>query len=214
VHCVVRRGPLAAFAFAGLGLTAGAAGEYVAVNVSRIVRHHARPQIEGIPIAAVLSWYSIIYGAFSSAELVLDAIATQSHPRRALAMTLGTAWVATSLDLVLDAYGLDRGFWEWNVAGSFARDVTGPNGRRGIPLINFGGWLILSAAVAALFVLLMPGRPEARPKSMISRLGALLLLPYYVPAAIWAVQTRRVRFLVYSALVPAVALVGTARRGA
>jgi len=45
----------------------------------------------------------------------------------------------TSLDLLLDSAGLDLELWQWSGDGSYAAEVEGPNGKRGVPLLNFAG---------------------------------------------------------------------------
>ncbi len=35
--------------------------------------------------------------------------------------------------------------------GPYATDIEGPNGRHGVPLLNFAGWLGLTASVAIAY---------------------------------------------------------------
>src|SRR3712207_8636075 len=35
--------------------------------------------------------------------------------------------------------GLDVGLWEWSGDGPYASEVEGPNGNRGVPLLNYAG---------------------------------------------------------------------------
>jgi hypothetical protein len=113
----------------------------------------------------------------------------------------------------MDPCGLDLGLWEWSVGGRYASEVAGPNGKRGVPLVNFAGWLGLIASVTTVYQHLDPpgdaagpprretaGNPEA------GRCAALLLLPYYLPAAAWALRRRRRKYLLYSAPFSAVLL--------
>jgi uncharacterized membrane protein len=81
--------------------------------------------------------------------------------------------------------------------------VKGPNGKRGVPLLNFVGWIGLTTSVALAYQRLNPGAgpscsgaasgPEA------GRCAALVLLSYYLPAAAWATKRRRRKYLLYSA---------------
>ena len=115
---------------------------------------------------------------------------------------------------LLDAYGLDRGLWEWSTDGRYATELAGPNGRRGIPLGNFAAWLLMTGGISATH-LLMDRRSGARGiPGAARRTGAALVLPYYLPAAWWALRTGRTRYLLYSCLVPLALVLGLAgRRG-
>jgi len=196
------RGVRKAVVFAAVGLGIGAAGEYVATSVVRGVRHHTRPKLGEVPVGAVLSWYAITYAAYDSVERSLGARGGT------WARVLGTALVATSLDLLLDVFGLATGLWEWRAGGPYAREIMGPNGQPGIPLGNFVAWPLMTAATVAAY-LQLTGRE--RPTGG-RGLGGVVLLGYYLPAALWAARRGRRRYLAYSALAPLAALWGA--RGA
>jgi uncharacterized membrane protein len=183
--------------FAALGLGVGATGEYLAINRARRLRHHTRPQVRGVPVGAVLAWYTIMYAAFATMQTVI------SRRHWPWAVPLGAATLATSLDLVLDCYGLDAGLWEWATDGPYARELVGPNGRRGIPRGNFLGWILMTAGVCLSYMLVAGERTDYSTARPLCRLPALILLPYYLVAAIWARQPGRRRFLVYSSAAPA-----------
>ena len=40
----------------------GVLGEYAAINVLKVLRHHVEPQDKGIPWAVALGWYNVGYG--------------------------------------------------------------------------------------------------------------------------------------------------------
>jgi uncharacterized membrane protein len=168
-------------------LATASAGEFSAVNLMKVVRHHGRPQIWGIPVTALLSWYVITYAAFDTAS---------AYTRGWLRAVL-TALIATSLDLLLDVYGLGKALWEWRDDGMYAREIVGPNGRRGIPVGNYIGWLLMTGAIASAFV-----KFTGKAKEQHHGVGGLLLLAYYGPAAVWAVRTRRLRYIAYGAIAP------------
>jgi hypothetical protein len=101
---------------------------------------------------------------------------------------------------------LNLGLWEWSGDGPYAAEVEGPNGKRGILLLNFAGWIGSTASVALAYQRL--GRDDGaarrlRPGGTGSpergRSAALLLLCYYLPAAVWALKRRRRKYLLYSA---------------
>jgi uncharacterized membrane protein len=204
-HSLRARGLRRTLLFAALGNAIPAVGEYLAINVAGALRHHARPQALGVPLVITLGWYNVSYAAYSVTESLLTGAGLRGSGRRR-ALPPATALLATNLDLLLDPAGLDAGLWEWNGEGTYARDLRGSNGRRGVPLFNFAGWLAIESSIALAYRSLAPdygttdrrspgraGGPEA------GRAAALLLLLYYLPAAAWAVKRRGWKYLLYSA---------------
>lgn len=203
LHSVRTRGLQRTAIFAGLGLGLPMAAELIGVNGSRALRHHTRPQLLGVPVPVVLAWYNVTYPTFVVVEQIARELGLPVSQDR-WALPLGTAAVATSLDLLLDCYGLDQGLWEWTEDGSYARDITGPNGKQGIPIANFVGWIVLTSAVTGSYVALTtPGNEaEVVNSSASGHTAALLLLPYYALGLAWAMIRRKPRYLLPSALVP------------
>jgi hypothetical protein len=197
--------------FVGLGLGLPALAEAYAVTLRRDLRHHMQPQLKGVPLNAILGWYTITYAVFSLLE---DIGIRHGLARRVPCWALppSTAAVATSLDLILDCVGLDLGLWEWSQGGPYAPEVVGPNGQHGIPVANFVGWLALTGSVTGCYLLLEPRLGEGPPPrgtagqrpATAGRTAALVLLPYYLGGAGWALGRRRPRYLLYSALCPLV----------
>jgi uncharacterized membrane protein len=208
-HSLRVRGLRRTLLFAALGNAIPVLGELLAVNVLKLLRHHVRPQVGGVPLAIALGWYNVAYGT----SAVMESILKDSGPhkdKRSRALAPAVALAATSLDLLLDPAGLDLGLWQWNVDGSYAAEVEGPSGKRGVPLLNFAGWLGVTAGVTLAYQRLDPvfaagsggvGGPQT------GRSAALLLLSYYLPAAAWASKERRREYLLYSAPFSAAALV-------
>jgi uncharacterized membrane protein len=193
----------ALFAALGLGLTT--LGEWYAVNVDRGIRHHSQPQVLGVPVNAALGWWTIASASHVLTDELLARAGASAAVRR-WSTPVGTALVATSLDLVLDPYGLANGYWEWRDGGPYASDIAGPNGRNGIPIGNYVAWIALTGGVSALYGVLTREKPVSHTPDT-AREAARILLPYYVPAAFWAIRERRPRYLLTSALFPvAVAL--------
>src|ERR671912_1766539 len=54
-------------------------------------------------------------------------------------------------DLLEDPFGLELGLWEWSEDGPYASEVKGPNGKRGVPLLNFAGWFALTTGVTLAY---------------------------------------------------------------
>lgn len=189
------RGLLCAAALFALSTGLPAFCEVLVTGPLGLLRHRTKPRIRGVPIAILLLWYNVIRGTHAATERALSRSPLSAGQRRE-ALPLGTALVATSLDLVMDPYGLDAGLWEWKVDGAYASEVVGNNGRRGVPVLNYLGWLVVVMGVVLGYVRLFPEGGSG------SRLPALLLLPQYLVSAGWAIRRRRPVYLLYSALFP------------
>jgi uncharacterized membrane protein len=182
-----------------LGVGLPAVGEVLAVGPLNLLRHRTRPRVAGVPVAVLLGWYCAIRGSYAVAGRALARLPLGETARRA-ALPPAAALVGTSLDLVLDPAGLDAGLWEWKGDGAYAPGVAGTNGRRGVPLVNYLGWLALvSGAVLAHGRVFGDDAGEGREAG---RLPGLLLVPPYLAAAAWAARSRRFRYLLYSAPFP------------
>ncbi len=186
------RGPLRAATFFALSTGTAAFGEALITGPFGLLRHRTKPRIRGVPVAILLLWYNVIYGVNAATARTLSRLPLTPDQRHE-ALPLGTSLAATSLDLAMDPFGLDAGLWEWKVDGAYAAEVRGANGQSGVPVLNYFGWLVLVMGVALGYVRLFP---NVRPGS---RLPALLLLPYYLVPAAWAIRRRKPRYLLYSA---------------
>jgi hypothetical protein len=107
---------------------------------------------------------------------------------------------------LLDPFGLELGLWEWSDDGPYASELKGSNGKRGIPLLNFAGWFALTTGVTLGYQRLKSTGnvaeapdPEDSGGPGAQRAPALLLLSYYLPAAVWALKQGRGKYLLYSA---------------
>lgn len=195
------RGPLRAAAFFILSTGLPAFGEALVTGPFGLLRHRTKPRVGGVPLAVLLLWYNVIYGVHATTERALARLPT-SATRRRETLPLATALVATNLDLVMDPFGLDAGLWEWKVDGAYASDIESPNGRSGVPVLNYWGWMVVVMGVVLTYARLFP---ESRSGG---RLPVLLLLPYYLAPAAWAAKSRRFKYLLYSALFPLIVCSG------
>jgi uncharacterized membrane protein len=204
IHSLRTRGLRRTLLFAALGNGILVLGELLAVHVLRILRHHTRPQVKGVPLAIALGWYNVGYGTMA---IVKGTINNAANPQgsKSLALASATALAATSFDLLLDPFGLELGLWEWNEDGPYASEVKGPNCKRGVPLLNFAGWLALTTGITLAYQRLQIGGnvadapdPEDSGGPGAERAAALLLLSYYLPAAVWALRRGRRKYLLYS----------------
>lgn len=204
-HSLWARGLRRTLLFAALANAIPIFGEYLAINVLRLLRHHTRPRVGGVPLPIILGWYNVSYATFSMAESLVDGDDAEESGLRRFLPSL-TALLATDLDLLLDPAGLDAGLWEWTGDGPYAAEIRGSNGRRGVPIVNFAGWLAIESSIALAYRTLAPDdgatgerRPGKAGSPEAARAAALLLLLYYLPAAAWASKRRGWKYLLYSA---------------
>lgn len=218
-HSLQARGPGRTALLAALGVGLPTLAELGAIRGAKVLRHHTRPQVAGVPLFVALSWYNAVYAVYAMLEKVVADARHGPDLRRGL--PIATAAVATSLDLLTDPFGLDAGMWEWRDGGPYATEIEGPNGRNGVPVGNYLAWIALAAAVTALYRRYAGDEPLDRPDPWAAgsleagRTAALLIVPGYLGAALWALRERRPRYLAYSALFPlaaALALRGGRRR--
>jgi hypothetical protein len=199
----------------GVGLPALA--EVWITSLDKILRHRMEPRVLGVPLAVPLLWFNVIFGSVAATEPVLARLRLDEGKKKVL-LAPTTALVATSLDLVMDCFGLDEGLWEWNLDGPYAAEIEGANGRNGIPLLNYFGWIFLVAVVVLLYQHLTRIEEEAengqRPHRQcgVERLSVVMLLPYYLVSAIWAIRKRKPRYLLYSVVFPATLAVTFGRK--
>jgi len=205
IHSLRTQGLRRTLLFAALGNAIPILGELLAVHILRILRHHTRPQVKGVPLAIALGWYNVGYGTLA---IVKGTINNAANPQgsKSLVLASATALGATSFDLLLDPFGLALGLWEWSEDGLYASEVKGPNGKCGVPLLNFAGWLALTTGVTLAYQRLQIGSnvaeapdPEDSGGPGSERAAALLLLSYYLPAAVWALKQGRRKYVLYSA---------------
>lgn len=192
------RGPRNALTLLALGIGLPAMGEILATGPLKLLRHRTRPRVAGVPLGISLGWYCAISGSLTVAERVLARFPFSERHWR-VARPLGAALVGTSLDLVLDPFGLDVGLWEWRSDGLYAADVEGANGRSGVPVVNYLGWMALVSGVVHIYERLFGDYGSSGG----SRIPALLLAPYYLVAVGWAIKNRKPRYLLYSVAFPA-----------
>jgi uncharacterized membrane protein len=186
------RGPLRATTLFALSTGLPALGEALVTGPLDLLRHRTKPRVGGIPIAILLLWDNVICGAHAATERVLARSSLNGVQRRE-ALPLGTALVATSLDLIVDPFGLDAGLWEWKIDGAYAPEILGSNGHEGVPVLNYLGWLVVVMGVVLGYVRLFPEDRSA------GRLPIILLLPNYLASVLWALKKRKPAYTLYSA---------------
>ena len=150
--CVRRWGAArtaAAFTVVGVGTTAlEHVGTATGVPFGRYAYSGAlRPTVRGVPAIVPLAWFAMAVPAREAAHAALGARSTR--PRRIAA---GAAYL-TAWDLFLDPQMVGEGYWRWARRGRY----------RGIPVTNYLGWLVASAAVMAVLELTLPVGEQAEP---------------------------------------------------
>lgn len=98
-----------------------------------MIRHHVQPQVSGVPLAIALGCCSVGYGKLATSDGAFDdgdKPRVRKNPIPIVALTV------TSLDPLPDPFGSDLGPWEWSKGGPYAPEIKGPNGKRGIPLLD------------------------------------------------------------------------------
>jgi uncharacterized membrane protein len=189
------RGVRRSAVFLALGAGLPAVGEFLVTGPLGLLRHRTRPRIAGVPIAVVLGWYGVIHGSLAVALRILERLSLEERTERK-ALPPVAALIGVSLDLILDPAGLDTGLWEWSSDGAYAPEIEGPNGHGGVPIINYLGWTALVAGVVYVYGLACEHEDEG------GTLPAILLMPYYLAAVVWALRRRKFRYLLYSAPFP------------
>ena len=110
IHSLQTRGLRRTLLYAALGNAIPILNELLTVRVLKMLRHHVRPQVKGVPLAIALGWYNVGYGTLAIVKGIVYDAADPHQGKESLASA--TALAATSFDLLLDPYGLDLSLWE------------------------------------------------------------------------------------------------------
>ena len=137
-----------------------------------------QPTVAGVPLIVPLAWFAMGVTALEVGHHVGS---------RVVAVGVGAVGL-TAWDLFLDPQMVDAGYWEWAVDGTY----------EGIPLSNYGGWLLTGLVVLAGVEAIRPATPPSR--------GLLWLYTW------WAVMNT-IGFLVFFGE-PVVGIVGGIGMGA
>lgn len=100
-----------------------------------------RPAAGTVPLLVPLAWAAMGLPGYA----VGTSIARSRAGRIAAGAVALTAW-----DLFLDPQMIRNGFWQWAHPGPY----------QGVPLSNFAGWLLVAAALMAVFDVLLAGTPR------------------------------------------------------
>lgn len=104
-----------------------------------------QPTVGPVPLLVPAAWFAM---AVPARETAHAALGTASTPARRLGLG---AVALTAWDLFLDPQMVGEGYWQWRRPGRY----------RGIPLSNYLGWLLVSAAVMGCLERLLPPDSDA-----------------------------------------------------
>ena len=99
-----------------------------------------QPQLSGVPVLIPLAWLMMLPPAWAVAQRLTGR-------RSGVAFVAVSALAFSAWDLFLDPQMVHWGLWVWDVPGAYF----------GVPLVNFAGWLLVSALITVL------ARPPALP---------------------------------------------------
>lgn len=116
-----------------------------------------QPQLSGVPLLIPVAWMMMLPPAWAVAQTILGE---KTHPGGWKA-TLLAALAFTAWDLFLDPQMTAWGFWIWEQPGAYF----------GIPLMNFGGWILVSGLITAL---VKPANLPSQPLVLIYALTWIL----------------------------------------
>ena len=100
-----------------------------------------QPTVGGVPVIVPLAWFAMGVTALEVGHHVGS---------RAVAVAVGALGL-TAWDLFLDPQMVDAGYWDWVVDGAY----------QGIPLSNYGGWLLTGVVVLAVVERIRPAVPPS-----------------------------------------------------
>jgi uncharacterized membrane protein len=150
-----------------------------------------QPQVAGVPLAVVLAWFAMAVPAREVAARLV---------RPGWRVVVLGALALTAWDVMLDPQMVEEGYWVWAADGVW----------RGVPLSNYAGWLVSSAAVMAVLQVVLPSPGRSVPllalytwwavmqtlgflaffgDPLVGVVGGLAMLP--ITALAWRAERRR-----------------------
>ncbi len=101
-----------------------------------------QPQLLGVPVLIPLAWLMMLPPAWAVAQRITGRAS-------GVLFVVVSALAFTAWDLYLDPQMVHWGLWAWDQPGQYF----------GIPLVNYAGWLLVSALITVL----------ARPPALVTR---------------------------------------------
>ena len=183
-HAVIVRGARPAIVFFVLAAVFAFIAEYLGDNYGLIfgAYHYTDalgPRIGGVPVLIVFAWGTVVYSAFA----IVDWLANRGDRPRgwgfriayALLVGLATGLVTAAWDLMADPLSVSgvweevlgtEAWWWWVDGGAYLPDLQVWQGGDGIPIQNFVGWVLVPAAIVAVFSLAFPHPARISTRSL------------------------------------------------
>lgn len=165
--------------------------EILALAVSANFHAPAAPSMLGLPLHVMVAWVIYLY-----AGMAVTAALIQPGPTwwGAIPFSGVAAIATTALDLIADPVGVGLGSFVYRRGGPFMREIVGANHAHGIPLLNYGTWLVVAASAYVVFWL---GTRTTVEPPVRGRLEALLFYTTaFVAPAIMSVRLGHPELLV------------------
>lgn len=118
------------------------------------------------PWTVFLAWTPLILGAYAISRLFIG---------NSLARMAAAAIIATAFDLVLDPGAVRLRFWQYDGSGGFY----------GVPLSNFGGWLITGSIAALIIEIFLHYRKPLLPAPVQLISSAFLMVFFWTAIAVF-----------------------------
>ncbi|GIW71880.1 MAG: membrane protein [Planctomycetota bacterium] len=166
------------------------------------------PALWGVPCFDSLSY---VFIAYASLAMALYVLGVPPGRRTAPAVTLATAVLFVTVDVVIDPVALRGERW------FLGKIYTYPGGGAhfGVPLSNYAGWLLVGAVIAGAFQLLdrWLGPPGGRGRRAGPGAGALLYLAVHAfgIGVAWWIGERELALASLGIALPLAALVAARR---
>ena len=121
-----------------------------------------------VPFPVFIAWTPLILGALAL---------TQPLTRRRRSQAVIATLTLVAIDLVLDPAAVQLGFWGWDTPGMYY----------GVPLVNFGGWL-LSGGIAIIATLVAMRRWKTPDMPRLLTLNLWYILTFWTAINLWSIQ--------------------------
>jgi uncharacterized membrane protein len=111
------------------------------------------PKLGHVPVLIPIAWFMMLYPSWIIARvLVIGPHGLERAESRAtrLQVALVAALIMTGWDVVIDPGMSEAGYWTWHHPGPYF----------GVPLTNFGGWVLASALVFLIWSAGLPTQPQ------------------------------------------------------
>lgn len=160
------RGPIALIVIAGGGgLLAETIGVHTGVPFGGYHYTGAlTPELLGVPLAVPAAWIMMAWPAIQLGRRLV---------RRRWPAALVGAIALTAWDLFLDPQMVDAGYWVWHHPSPTLPGVSG------IPLTNFGGWLLVSSLMMTALTAVLPQHDPPRTQLTDSAAPIAYLWTYF-----------------------------------